>query len=166
MESVYCSDSLCSDGNPEQIPIPGQLHTGEVVCKCKKPETQEAGTQTPSHLAAEMQDSSTQCTFTEDGTTEVGGINFCNSPVDASMQHPGRRGQCDATVEPDAHPASGEAGSSIKSPWMHQNPRSSCITSTDILNKFPENIDYKVILQRPINPFLNTLSDRKGKVKA
>lgn len=183
MDPVCCADSLnhnlCREDEPEQGPRSltphlkpnlnlrgdhkSQSDTGEIMCKCKKPETQEAGTQTPSHPMAEMQDASTQCSFVEDSTSVVRVINLCHSPVDASPQNPAGRGQCGAAFQPDTSTTSmGEAGSSIKSPWRKQKPR----YNTNTMNTFPENnSDYKVILQRPINPFLNTLSDNKGKIK-
>lgn len=144
-----------------------QSDTGEVMCKCKKPETQEAGTQTPSHSMAEMQDASTQCSFVEDSTCVGSGINFYHSPVDASPRIPASRGQCGVALQQDTYTTSmGEAGSSIKSPWRKQKPRHNCVTGTNTMNKFHENkSDHKMVLQRPINSFLSTLSDNKGKIK-
>lgn len=144
-----------------------QSDTGEIMCKCKKPETQEAGTQTPCHPMAEMQDASTQCSFVEGGTSVDSGINFCHSPVDSSPPNQARRGQCSTTLQQDTYTTSmGEAARGMESPWRKQNPRYNCVINTDTINTFPgNNSDSKVIPQRPINPFLNTLSDNKGKIK-
>lgn len=160
MDNVTSKNELAQSSGQE---MKSQSDTGEIMCKCKKPETQEAGTQTPSHPMAEMQDASTQCSFVEGSTSVVRVRNLCHSPVDASSQNPARRGQCGTAFQQDTSTASmGEAGSGIKSPWRKQKPR----YNTNTMNTFPENnSDYKVILQRPINPFFNTLSDNKGKIK-
>lgn len=138
---------------------------GETRCKCTKPETREAGTQTPAHPVAETQDASTQCSFVGDSPSVGRGTDLCHSPVDASAPNPARRGQCCTGLQQDTNaPSMGEAGSSIKSLWRQQKPRHNCVTSTNVRTKSPQNqSDYKSILQRPINPFLNTLSDNKGK---
>lgn len=141
-----------------------QSDTGEIMCKYKKPETQEAGTQTPFHPMAEMQNASTQCNFAEGSTSVVSGIHFCHSPVDASSPNPARRGQCSTALQQDPYTTSmGEAGRSIESPWKKQKPKHNRVTNTNMINTFPENnSDYKVIQRRPIKPFLNTLCDNKG----
>lgn len=168
MDPACCADSLNHHLSREDEPEQG---TGPLIPhlkpNLKKPGTQEAGTQTPSHPMAEMHDASTQCTFVEDGASVDSGINFCHSPVDASPPNPARRGQCSPGLQQDTYATSmGEAGSSIKSPWRKQKPRYNCVINTDTMNTLPENnSDYKVIPPRPTNPFLNTLSDNKGKIK-
>lgn len=187
------NNNLCHEDEPEQGPRPltphhkvmdkvtsknesaqtsgqemkSQPDTGEIMCKCKKPETQTAGTQTPSHPMAEMQDASTQCSFVDGSTSVVSGINFCHSPVAATSPNPARRGQCGAALQQDPYTTSmGEAGRSVESPWRKQKPRHNRVTITNTMNTVHENnSDYKVILQRPINPFLKTLRDNKGNMK-
>ncbi|CAG01177.1 unnamed protein product [Tetraodon nigroviridis] len=112
---------------------------------------------------AETQDASTQCSFVGDSPSVGRGTDLCHSPVDASAPNPARRGQCCTALQQDTNaPSMGEAGSSIKSLWRQQKPRHNCVTSTNVRTKSPQNqSDYKSILQRPINPFLNTLSDNK-----
>lgn len=164
MDNVISQNESVQSSDQE---MKSQFDTGEMMCKRKKPETQEAGTQTTSHPMAEMQDASTQCSFGEDSTSVGSGTNFCQSLVEASPQKTSRRGQCGTALQQDTYTTSmGEAGSSSKSPWRKQKPRCNCVTNTNTMNTFPEsNSDYKVILQRPINPFLNTLSDNKGKLQ-
>lgn len=130
-----------------------QSDSGEIMCKCRKPESQEAGTQTCSQPMAEMHDASTQC-------------NLCHSPVDASPHTAARRGQCGTALQQGTYMTSmGEAGSSFESPWRKQKPRSIRVTSTNTMKTFPENnSDYKGVLQRPKNSPLNTLGDNKGKI--
>lgn len=160
------SDSVTSENEAAQNSgeeMKSQCDSGEVMCKCKKPETQEAGTQTPSPPTAERQEASTQCSFVGDGACVGGGIHVCHSPVDASPPHPARRGQCGITLQQDMCTSVGEAGSSVNSPWRRQKPTYSCATST---SRVPQNSsDYKGMLQRPTKPFLNTLSNNKGKLK-
>lgn len=137
------------------------------LCKCKtSSETRNAGTQTANHPMVETCDASTQCSFVVDGAGKATGFSPCLPPVDVSVQHPATGRQSDTAAEPKTHtPSPGEARSGGKhTPWSKNKPSAGSLSGSSVINNFTaNNSDAKVILQRPINPFLNTLSVTDGR---
>ncbi|KAM7366981.1 hypothetical protein PAMP_014911 [Pampus punctatissimus] len=122
--------------------------------KCKKIANQmrDAGTQTVAISTAETCDASTQCSLVLDSVS-----NLYQAPVDVSVQRSatGRQTGCtDAAAESNTHTASTANPSSGGKhlPWSKSK------LTTD-------NGEGKVILQRPINPFVDVLSVTDGRGK-
>ncbi|XP_044042790.1 uncharacterized protein LOC122871572 isoform X2 [Siniperca chuatsi] len=174
MDQVCCADSLNQNlgpdkalgsnsqqtgGNTAQFESPQDLaHTqSSALCKCKKTSnaTQDAGTQTVGNPTAETCDASTQCSFVVDSATKADGFNLCLPPVEGSVQHPATGRQTDTAAEPNTHTSSSEKASSggKHTPWSKKKSRAGSLSGSDS----------KVILKRPINPFLDAVSMTDGR---
>ncbi|KAM7378051.1 hypothetical protein PAMA_013109 [Pampus argenteus] len=123
-------------------------------CKCKKIPNQmrDAGTQTVDISTAETCNASTQCCLVLDSAS-----NLYRAPVDVSVQRSatGRQTGCtDAAAESNTHKTS------------TANPSSGGKHLAWSKRKFTtDNGEGKVVLQRPINPFVDVWSVTDGRGK-
>nr|XP_008296184.1 PREDICTED: uncharacterized protein LOC103369284 [Stegastes partitus] len=131
-------------------------------CKCKKipPETRDAGTQTASNQRAETCDASTQCVFVAKSKAAPGSRR---PPVDVSEQRLATERQTGTAAEPDALTASSENSRSEGKQMPRSSKKSKPGYRSVIMNKFPVSNCGKMILQRPTNPFLDAVSNGRGK---
>ncbi|XP_068442841.1 uncharacterized protein [Clinocottus analis] len=148
--------------NTPQFASPAAQSQSSELCAWRKTSagTRDAGTQTVGNVTAETCDVSTQCSA---AAGAGGGLNSCRPPVDVSLQHPATRRQTDTAAEPRAHtPSSGKWWSGEKhTPWTKKQSKEPFVagSGSSFINKCS---DGRVILQRPINPFLDALSATDG----
>ncbi|XP_042259383.1 uncharacterized protein LOC121890857 isoform X2 [Thunnus maccoyii] len=161
-------NDLRSDGTAQFVSPHSQTPISE-QCKCEKTsnEMRNAGTQTVNIFTVETCDASTQCSLVLDSVSKAPGFNLHLPSVDMSVQHSatGRQTGCiDAAAESTTHTdssANSRSGGN-HTPWSKTQFKAGSLSG--ILNKFTANIsEGKVILQRPINPFVDVLSMTEGK---
>ncbi|XP_051247822.1 uncharacterized protein LOC127358621 isoform X2 [Dicentrarchus labrax] len=150
------------ESNTAQLDFPLAQTQSPEPCKCKKTsnETRDAGSQTVDPTA-ETCDASTQCSFVADSATKTTEFNLCLPPVDVSVQHSATGGQTDTATEPNTHtPSSSQARSGGRhTPWSKNISKAGSLSGSGIIKELTaDNRDGKVILQRPITPFLDALS--------
>ncbi|CAK6949779.1 uncharacterized protein LOC122974860 isoform X2 [Scomber scombrus] len=137
-------------------------------CKCDKTsnEMRDAGTQTIDISPAETCEASTQCSLVLESMRE--GFNLYPPPVDMSVLHSatGRQTGCTDAAKPDTHTSSSAKSRSGGNhmPWSKMKSKAGPLSGT--LNKVTaNNSEGKVILQRPINPFVDVLNITDATVK-
>lgn len=171
-QPVTCSDKTVG-GNIHQLGSRTvQIESPEAVaqaqcfelCKCNETsrESQDVGTQTDDKPTAKTCDASTQCSFVVHVAAKASA--FLVSSFDESVQHPATGRQTNTALEPNTHtPSSSSVGNKEKhTPWKEN--KSGCFSDYRINNiSSATNSDGKVILQRPMNPFVDALSMMDGR---
>ncbi|XP_076578322.1 uncharacterized protein redic1 isoform X1 [Chaetodon auriga] len=159
------SNSQRMGSHTAQVDSPQALAQTQSSCRCRKAskESRDAETQTSGSPTAETCDASTQCSFVADSAMKAAGLNLCLPPVDVSVQHPATGRQTDTAEAPNTQtPSPG----SKHTPWSQKKPRAASLSGSRAINKFTaNNSDDRVILQRPINPFLDALTDGRERVE-
>lgn len=141
LESMACRDKTMG--------TQGRTDLCDSLCKCEKTprETRDTGTQTASHPTAETCDAWTQCSFVEDGGAKATRFDPSPQPVDAAVQHPSTRRQCDPTLE-------ATNGTPLPDKVRGKSKRKTDSQSFSDVMEPANDCDRKVILKRPIIPFM------------
>lgn len=121
----------------------------------------DAGTQTTDISPAETCNASTQCSLVSDSMREALRFNMYPPPVDVSVLHSatGRQTGCTDAAESDTHTSSSAKSKSggNHTPWSKTKSKAGPLSGT--LNKVTaNNSEGNVILQRPMNPFVDVLN--------
>lgn len=169
-QKVMENDKALTSNGTDQFVSPHLLAQTPSLeqCKCNKTsnEMRDAGTQTVDISTAETCNASTQCSLVLDSVSKAP-FNLYLPPVDVSVQNSttGRQTGCtDAAAESNIHTASSANSRSGENHTPWRKTKSKAASLSGILNKFPAtNSEEKVILQRPINPFVDIMSMTDGK---
>ncbi|XP_040000928.1 uncharacterized protein LOC120799693 isoform X3 [Xiphias gladius] len=176
MENVACWDKALGSNGQQRgsstvqfaSPHPLAQSQSSELCKCKNTssETRDEGTQTVDIPSVETCHAWTQCSCIADSASNAPGFNLYLPPVDMSVQHPATGRQTDTAAEPNTRTSSPGNSRSVgkHTPWNKQKSKAGSLTGSSIIKKFTANSsDGKIVLQRPINCFLDALSMTDGR---